>query len=190
MAEHIVGSVAVNTKYSRRKDIEDFIKTDFLDKPKEYPEHEHYKYVNIHVYAVDNIKSKGYDRFGKIKYITDDLIYTMSGVDFVLIINDEIWSSMQDYRRKALIEHFLFKYKPQYQWEDPETHKIVKGEYDDIPDIPGIDIKFQVTASGRFKYKKHEPVGEFPAVIRRYGGWNVDIKDIENSFSANEKGHE
>ncbi len=190
MAEELVGNEMVHTKYSRRKDIEDFIKAEFLDKPKDYPEHEHYKFSNINVYSVDNINSKGYERFGKIRYISDDLLYTMSGVDFVLIINDEIWGSMQDYRRKAMIEHFLFKYKAQYQWEDPETHKIVKGEFEDIPNLPGLNVKFQVSSSGRFKYKKYEPVGEFPEVIRKYGGWNVDIKDVENSFSAQEKGHE
>jgi hypothetical protein len=186
MAEDLIGSEAVHTKYHRRRDVEEFISNEFLSKTGEYPEHEHFKYATIHVYAVDNINSNGYDRFGKIKYIRDDLMYTITGVDFVIIINEEIWESMQEYRRKALIEHFLYEIKAQYQWEDPETHKIVKGEYEDIPNIPGINVKFQITSSGRFKWKTRKPVGEFPEVIRRYGGWNVDIKDVENSFAAKE----
>lgn len=187
MEERNILSGIVNSPYRQRGDIEEFIKREFLGNKEEYPEHQHLNYANLHVYGFETSNSKGYDRYGKIKYIRDDLIYTMTnGVDFVLLINEEIWDSAPDKQRLAIIDHFLHKIKAQYEWEDPETQKKIKGEFEDIPNDPGINLRHQTTKSGRFRWKIAKPVGEFPEVIRRHGGWNTEIKDMQNSFLTNE----
>jgi len=187
MEERSIMSGFVNPPFRRRIDIEDFIKNEFLIKPDYYPEHEHLNYSTMHVYIFESSKAQGYDKYGKIRYVRDDLVYTMTGVDFVLLLNEEIWDAASTDRRKAIIDHFFHKIRAQYQWEDPETQKIAKGDYYDVPKEPGIDLKFQVSKTGRIKWKIVKPIGEFPEIIRRYGGWNVDVKDLENSFIAKEK---
>jgi hypothetical protein len=186
MIEEINSDIYLN-QFKRREDIENFIKEEFLDKKDKYPEHEHLNYATLHVYSVETLTGKHYERYGKLKYIRDDLVYNLCQVDFVILLNDEVWGAMLTERRRALIDHFLQRIVALYEWEDQETGKRVKGEFYDIPLDPGINLRFQVSKSGRYRWKIRNPIGEFPAVLKRYGTWNTDVKDMISSFKEGEK---
>lgn len=166
--------------YRRRADIEQFIKDNFLTQER----FEHLP-IQFQVWVKDTLKGEGYDKYGKIKYFSDDLLHNLTGLDFVFILNEEIWDAIQEKNRLAIIEHFLLRIEPMCEYQEDGVDKKTKCMFKELPDIANLNFTFVLTKSGRIKFKIIKPFGEFPEIISRYGDWNMDIREIKNSFKEN-----
>lgn len=179
MAEEKKVSMCLSPEYHRRADIENFIKEELLNE-------ERNAFLNtqqFQVWGKDKLKGDGYDHFGKVKYFKDDLLAELTGLDFVFILNVEIWDAASDNIRRAIISHFLYRIEPMLEYVDDDGRK-VKCVHRDLPEEYIGNYTYQVGKTGRLKFKIVKPFGEFPEVIKKFGDWNMDVRELKNSFKT------
>lgn len=57
----------------------------------------------------------------------------------------------------------------------------------DLPEDFVAKYTYQLSKTGRLKFKIVKPFGEFPEVIQQFGDWNLEVREIKNSFKQGGK---
>jgi len=169
--------MTLTTEYHRRADIEEFITKECLTEKR----HQFLNTQRFQVWTKENLKGDGYEHFGKIKYFRDDLQAELTGLDFVFVFNGSIWDNSPERIRKAVLTHFLYRIEPLMDYEDENGCK-KKCMMKDVPESYFCTQTYQVSKSGRLKFKIIKPFGEFPEVIKEFGDWNLEVRELKNSF--------
>jgi hypothetical protein len=140
------------------------------EKAEEFPGFDHLVFSKIKFFFKDTLSGTGWNKLGRIVR-TNDLYWSLLDIDFIFIINKQLWDKMEIKQKITLILHLISKIKVYYKKSNGK--KTLKK-----PDNSA-DANFDITSSGRINYKLVSPdVETFESVSQKFSGEYNTLKEL------------
>jgi len=145
------------------------------EESEKFPGFEHLVFAKIKFLFRDKLPGNGWNKLGKLQRV-NDLYWSLVDLDFIVVLNRQLWDEMELKQKITLTLHLISKIKVYYKKSDGKrTLKRPDGE-----------VNYDITPSGRINYKVIPPdVEVFESVSERFANEYNSLKEL--SISAEEQ---
>jgi hypothetical protein len=144
---------------------------DFILKSEKFPEHKHLVFAKINSFFKEKMSGEGWNNLGKV-FRVNDFWWSITNIDIVIIVNEEVWKNLATREKITLMLHFLSKIKVYYKYNN-KRKKTLK------PPSENESADYDITFSGRINYKIVPPdIEEFENVSSKFKESYEELKKV------------
>jgi hypothetical protein len=138
------------------------------EEAEKFPGFEHLVFAKIKFLFKDKLAGSGWNKLGKLNRV-NDLYWSLLDLDFIIVLNKQIWDKMEIKEKVTLVLHVISKIKVYYKLSSGKrTLRRPSGE-----------VNYDITSNGRINYKVIPPdVEVFESVSERFADEYNKLKEL------------